>query len=49
MSPTAGEESVMREPIADVFGLIPHHLPPYPGIAVIVTLICGLAMLQKFD
>lgn len=26
-----------------------HHLPPYPSVAIIVTLICGLIMLQRFD
>jgi len=39
----------MRTLIANVFNLTPHHLQPYPGVAIIVTLICGLIMLQKFD
>ena len=35
--------------IAAVASFAPPHLLPYPGIAIIVTLICGLVMLQKFD
>jgi len=45
----AGEEFVMPALVAAVASLTPPHLPPYPSIAIIVTLICGLVMLQKFD